>query len=76
MTTSHDDMNQALRAAFTAARKPHQREAPPERAETAQEARRRVNADAGEGNRPEHEPESGGAWAQAFNDAVRKAARR
>lgn len=70
--TSHDDMNEAMneaiRTAFSATRKP---KAPPEA-----QGSRRLNADAGEGNRPENEPESGGAWAKVFNDAVRKAARR
>lgn len=75
MTTSHDDMNEAIRASFNAARKPHESEAQPDGRETAQEPRRRVNANAGEGNRPENEPESSG-WVGAFNDAVRRAARR
>lgn len=70
--TSHDDMNAAIRTAFTTTRKPKA----PEAQEAEQAPRRRVNHDAGEGNRPENEPESGGAWAQAFNDAVRRAARR
>jgi hypothetical protein len=71
--TSHDDMNETIRAAFSATKKAT---APPEALEAAQEPRRRVNANAGEGNLPENNPEPGGAWAQAFNDAVRKAARR
>ncbi|QIK76045.1 hypothetical protein [Nocardioides piscis] len=71
--TSHDDMNEVIRTAFSASKKAQTAPADPE---TAQEPRRRVNADAGEGNLPENDPEPGGAWARAFNDAVRKAARR
>lgn len=71
--TSHDAMNEAIRTAFSATMKA---QATPDAEEHAQEPRRRVNSDAGEGNLPENEPESGGAWSQAFNDAVRKAARR